>query len=483
MRRRSFFGLAKSSQSRPRHHFPHRTRDLRSRQLRCEPLEDRCLLSVSPYPELPGMTLVDPRPDQFEGQIIYLDFNGAADVTYNGPVVVEDIDVPGFEAPGELAGQEEQIIVDVVSQLEDTFARTGLIFTTDEPVPTDNYSTIFVGGDDEVFVEYGSFLGLAEQVDVGNRDASDNGFVFSDEIVFAQTDTDIFATALTAVIAHETGHLLGYEHLSDSTYQDTLAAVAWADIMADYEGGNQKVYWHYETVDPGSYSFEVDGAPACKAEWYKNNAFVDKTSHYADDPDYTFSFSSGTTTQIEASLLSYWNEDWLESHIWVITCVEPASLYRTPSSLDFGSSTTHKTFQVRNSGGGTLSYSVSDNKSWLSVSPTSGSSTGEYDTIDVYVSRSGLSPDDYSGTITIDPSVGSNQTISVSMSVLDTTDPGPVSNLGISGGSTWNDDNTPTFTWDDATDASGIKGYWWSIDDSSPTGGWQWLADTWAENP
>ena len=191
-----------------------------------------------------------------------------------------------------------------------------------------------------------------------------------------------------------------------------------ADYMASYQGGNQRVYWHYETVYPGNYSFEVDGSPSCKAAWYRNNGFVDKTSHFYDDPDYSFSFTAGTTTQIEASLLSYYVEDWLESHIWVVTCVATPSLYRSPSSLNFYSSTTQKTFRVKNNGGGTLTYSISDNKSWISCSPTSGSSTGEYDTITVTVNRSGLSPGSYSGTVTIDPSHGSNQTVSVSMSVL-----------------------------------------------------------------
>jgi len=92
-------------------------------------------------------------------------------------------------------------------------------------------------------------------------------------------------------------------------------------------------------------------------------------------------------------------------------------LCRDPSSLDFGTTSTNKTFEVWNCGGGTLSYSVSDNQAWISVSPTSGSSTGEHDTITVTVNRSGLSPGHYTGTVTIDPNYGSNQTVSVAMDV------------------------------------------------------------------
>jgi len=57
------------------------------RAIRMEALEDRRMLSFGSYPEIPGMVLVDPVEGQFEGQVVYLDFDGAENVTYNGPVV------------------------------------------------------------------------------------------------------------------------------------------------------------------------------------------------------------------------------------------------------------------------------------------------------------------------------------------------------------------------------------------------------------
>ena len=55
---------------------------------------------------------------------------------------------------------------------------------------------------------------------------------------------------------------------------------------------------------------------------------------------------------------------------------------------------------------------------------------------------------------------------------IDTTGPGLVQSLSIIGGATWNINTTPKFQWDDASDASGIDSYWWSIDDNTPTQGW-----------
>jgi hypothetical protein len=65
-----------------------------------------------------------------------------------------------------------------------------------------------------------------------------------------------------------------------------------------------------------------------------------------------------------------------------------------------------QSFTVRNSGGGTLSYSVSDDASWLSVSPASGSSAGEADLISVSFAASNLAPGTYTAAITVQGGAG-----------------------------------------------------------------------------
>jgi hypothetical protein len=147
---------------------------------------------------LSEMHLVDPAVDYdyFDEQIVYLDFDGEENVTYNGPVTVEGINVPAFVAPGDLAGQEDALIAGVVEELNEIFDGSGIIFTTERPESSTACSTIYVGGNDLAFAEYGSFLGLAEQVDVGNTDHSDNAFVFSDNTVSGQTDPGSLVTNL-----------------------------------------------------------------------------------------------------------------------------------------------------------------------------------------------------------------------------------------------------------------------------------------------
>jgi hypothetical protein len=99
------------------------------------------------------------------------------------------------------------------------------------------------------------------------------------------------------------------------------------------------------------------------------------------------------------------------------------ALSRSPASLSTsctqGSNASRQSFQVSNSGSGTLSYSITDNASWLSCSPTSGTSTGESDTIAVSYNTSRLAVGTYSATISVTAAGASNsiQTIPVSLTV------------------------------------------------------------------
>lgn len=84
-----------------------------------------------------------------------------------------------------------------------------------------------------------------------------------------------------------------------------------------------------------------------------------------------------------------------------------------------GANAPSQTFEIWNSGQGTLSYTISENVFWLSCSPISGSSTGEHDIITVQYSSSGLNPGNYSTTVTITAAgvINSPQTLTVNLNV------------------------------------------------------------------
>lgn len=103
---------------------------------------------------------------------------------------------------------------------------------------------------------------------------------------------------------------------------------------------------------------------------------------------------------------------------------QPPVLMFSPSSHDFGfkglNETDFTTFRILNGGGcgcSTLHYTLTVSRDWVEVSPTSGSSDGESDTITVTIDTSGLSP----GYQTCDVDIysnGGNRTFIVMVTVL-----------------------------------------------------------------
>lgn len=102
---------------------------------------------------------------------------------------------------------------------------------------------------------------------------------------------------------------------------------------------------------------------------------------------------------------------------------ETPSLVLSRSEIDsfcaLGGTAASQTFTICNGQGGTLSYTISDDQSWLSCSPATGTATNEIDTIVVSFATSGLAAGTYSATITItDPAASpTTATIAVSLTV------------------------------------------------------------------
>ena len=100
------------------------------------------------------------------------------------------------------------------------------------------------------------------------------------------------------------------------------------------------------------------------------------------------------------------------------------SIAFAPSSLSFtapfgGPDPANQTLGIWRSGEGTLNWTVSDNAAWLTLEPLSGSSEGEQDNVTVSIDVSGLAPDVYSASISIeDPgALNSPRAVPVSLTV------------------------------------------------------------------
>jgi hypothetical protein len=91
----------------------------------------------------------------------------------------------------------------------------------------------------------------------------------------------------------------------------------------------------------------------------------------------------------------------------------------SPTSLAFtgsvgGANPAAQTVSIANTGGGTLSWSASDNAPWLTVSPASGSGTG---TVTATVNTAGLATGTLNATITVTASGTTTKTVPVTLTV------------------------------------------------------------------
>ncbi|MCP5111854.1 MAG: hypothetical protein GY953_13570, partial [bacterium] len=110
----------------------------------------------------------------------------------------------------------------------------------------------------------------------------------------------------------------------------------------------------------------------------------------------------------------------VESGVGPPPAAEPA-LAVSATSLSFsanvGSNPAPQSVSVRNSGDGTLNYTVQSNAGWLALNPAAGASTGEADTITVSVDASGLASGTYNATITVDAGAAGSAAVNVTLTM------------------------------------------------------------------
>jgi hypothetical protein len=79
-----------------------------------------------------------------------------------------------------------------------------------------------------------------------------------------------------------------------------------------------------------------------------------------------------------------------------------------------GTNPTNQSFTISNTGGGTLTWTAGDNAAWLTLSPASGTNTGN---ITAGVNITGLAAGTYNGTISIAATGATSKTVPVSLTV------------------------------------------------------------------
>ncbi len=307
-----------------------------------------------------GLKLADSEGIGQSGQLVVLEFNGARNVSYRGSVTIEHIDIQPFAIPDPpLRGREAEVIDRVLLMLKQAFDDVGVTFATERPDAPFAYSTVFVGGNDSSFRDYGAFFAVAEKVDVGNTDPADRGFVFSDYLVHGHTDIDTLSRHLGREVMLVTAHLLGYEKNALDARGGLLANVADSRTTYCHDWGSSQ--YESVTVTPGTNCFCVDGiwGEEVWTVWWANDTEVDEDhtwwgNNYTD-PEYCRYFGSGTTT-IDAN---NYDGDWsfMYWHTWDVTVHIPQpdlivqDIWTTPANPEAGESATIHA-RIKNQGDG-----------------------------------------------------------------------------------------------------------------------------------
>lgn len=235
----------------------------RRRFLGLESFEDRRMMAFSPWDDT-VLVLDDGQPDALspgvsdvagyrfadlasareigqaaggaaaEVERIHLDFDGARNLTFDGPSPITGIDIEPFRAGRfGLNGQESALIERIVNSLEQRYAGAEIEFTTTEPADAASQATVYIGPNATQFTDRAGLLGIAEHVDAGNAVLTDEAFVDSSLVGEAIGAADVreYADALAAVIAHEIDHLRGWGHAAAEEFdEEAIAAVAASSL-------------------------------------------------------------------------------------------------------------------------------------------------------------------------------------------------------------------------------------------------------------
>lgn len=150
----------------------------------------------------------------------------------------------------------------------------------------------------------------------------------------------------------------------------------------------------------------------------------------------------------------------------VSVCLLPDAwaLQATPTTLSFqavqgGTSPTSQIVNVLKSNNHTVTWSGTDNASWLSISPTSGSITSSAH-ISVSVNSAGLAAGTYTAAVTITAVQGGSISVPVTLTVTSgsTTSSTSTSTTSSTLTSTTSSTNTASLTWNAST-SSNVAGY------------------------
>jgi hypothetical protein len=201
----------------------------------------------------------------------------------------------------------------------------------------------------------------------------------------------------------------------------------WADATNDFGDWYVvlKVFDGYTSVSPQPSNWHQYG-PASRTAQHGTHSFQVSVGYWqANEPeprlervgaDYAKAVRQMVAATVDWEVVVSFNE-WGEGH-----AIEPEEEEGTKwlDVLRYDGEPMYE-IEVQNAGDGTLSWTASKTQSWLTITPTAGTTTSETDLITATANPSGLSPGVYTDTVTVTAAGATNspQTVSITLNVLE----------------------------------------------------------------
>ena len=357
----------------------------------------------------PGDSIQQAIDDASSGDTIYVHDDNGNPYTYHENV---DVNKPYLELIGD---GMDTITVDAVDPGDHTFHLTEKGITMMGFTITGSYTCGYGG----ICLEYtdnctisdnncrenlcaGIFLKHSNNCEIINNNISDNG-CGGIKIASNSDHNTVKGNIITGntnmgmnVYGGSEDNLI-YNNYFDNPSKNTIDSVDWANT------------WNISKTS----GTNIIGGPYFGGNYFSDYTGEDNDGDGLGDTPYEIKNAHGTEVT---------NRDYLPLVTWT---PQPALSYY-PNSHDFGDmqeeQTDSTTFEIWNSGTGTLTYSLSETCGWVSVNPTAGSSTGEHDTITVNIDTTGLTPDPHTCYISISSNDGSG-TFAVMVNVIEEPEP------------------------------------------------------------